>query len=130
MADTGLKSFLIYDVRLSEVEPGIVCVDYGTRIVTADLVTEIQKKVAREWRGRKVALLVKGPAITDIPAVAMALDRSPAKEMILASALVSTSNLEETIADTLLDSREAPYPTRRFDTEDEAFRWLRDYAAG
>lgn len=125
MVETGLKTFTIYDVRLTQLEPHIVCTDYGTRIVTADLIKEIHAKIAREWPGEKIALLVKGPGLMDIPAVAMALDKSDIVHLIVASALIPTSNLEEALAATLLDSRSSPYPTRLFSSEEEALPWLR-----
>jgi len=127
MVETGLKTFTVYDVRLTELEPQLVCTDYGTRIVTADLIKEIHAKIAREWPGKNVALLVKGPGLMDIPAVAMALDQSDIVHFIVASALVPTSNLEEALAATLLDSRSSPYPTRLFSTEEEAVPWLRSH---
>lgn len=61
-----MKKFTFYEVKVEEIEPGIVITDYGSQLVTPVLLADLLDRLLREWGETKIAMLTIAPSATEM----------------------------------------------------------------
>jgi hypothetical protein len=120
-----MKRAVVGDVTLIEEEPGIVTIDYGTAIATAELVQDVVDRSREDWGDRRVAVLVKANSATDLAKIGKILSAYDLSAFTIASAILTPGKLTQLIGNLFMQFQNSPFPQRQFVDLEEARDWLR-----
>jgi hypothetical protein len=120
-----MKRAVVGDVTLIEEEPGIVTIDYGTAIATAELVQDVVDRSREDWGDRRVAVLVKANSATDLAKIGKILSAYDLSAFTIASAILTPGKLTQLIGNLFMQFQNSPFPQRQFVDVVEAREWLR-----
>lgn len=120
-----MKRAVVGDVTLIEEEPGIVTIDYGTAIATAELVQDVVDRSREDWGDRRVAVLVKANSATDLAKIGKILSAYDLSAFTIASAILTPGKLTQLIGNLFMQFQNSPFPQRQFVDLEEAREWLR-----
>ncbi|MEQ9519156.1 MAG: STAS/SEC14 domain-containing protein [Parvibaculum sp.] len=121
--------FDIGGVIVTEVEPQLVVVDYGTALVTPERVRDVLDKAIEIWNGRRVTVLVKAAAAVDLRQIAAMEEESALEDFTIAVAIFLPSKVAQLLGNFFMKFRSSPYPLRQFSDEEKALAWLRSHIA-
>lgn len=125
-----MTKFTYYDVNIEEIEPGIVLNDYGSLLVTPELLALILQRVQEEWGDRRIAMLTVAPSATEVFRLTDVIKEYNKSGFICASAVLVSSRLEEDLASAVHTEELTTHPRRIFTDRREAITWLRDQLSG
>lgn len=120
-----MKRAVVGDVILTEEEPGIVCVDYGTAIVTAELVADVLDRARELWGEDRVTVLVKAASATDLAKIGEVVSEDDLEAFTIACAIMTPGKLARLIGNLFMQFQRSPYPQKLFSDPAEARAWLR-----
>ena len=121
-----MKQAVVGDVTLVEEETGIVTIDYGTAIATAELVQDVVERSQEEWGEERIAVLVKAKSATDLAKIGAVLSKHDLASFTIASAILTPGKLTHLIGNLFMQFQNSPFPQRQFVEVEEARAWLRD----
>jgi hypothetical protein len=122
---TALKQLRFYEVEIRELEPRIIEIDYGTQIITAELLEAVVEKVHKEWPDYKVAILVQAASAVDLGRVAKVVEAEKLGRTTAAVAILGHSKLAQMLGNLFMRYERSPYPNRLFTDREAAIAWLR-----
>ena len=122
---TALKQLRFYEGEIRELEPRIIEIDYGTQIITAELLEAVVGKVHKEWPDYKVAVLVRAAAAVDLGRGAKVVEEEKLARTTAAVAILGQSKLAQMLGNLFMRYERSPYPNRLFTDREAAIAWLR-----
>ena len=120
-----MKQVRVQGVLISEIEPDLLVIDYGTNLLTPDLFESVVAKLVCEWGDRPVASLVKAQAATDLARVSRVQERGELDNITLAVAILMPNAVMRVLGNLYIKMVSTGYPIRLFDGEEAAVAWLR-----
>ncbi len=124
-----MKRAVVGDVTLVEEEPGIVTIDYGTAIATAELVQDVVERSQEEWGEGRIAVLVMAKSATDLAKIGAVLSNHDLASFTIASAILTPGKLTQLIGNLFMQFQKSPFPQRQFVNVEDARAWLRAQVA-
>jgi len=120
-----MKRAEVGDVTLVEEEPGIVTIDYGTAIATAELVQDVIDRSRDLWGEGRIAVLVLAESGTDLAKIGAVVSAEDLADFTIASAIVTPGKIGQLLGNLFMKFQKSPYPQRLFTDLTEAQAWLR-----
>jgi hypothetical protein len=106
---------------------GIVCLNSKRVVRTLDETKGVIEELKRIANGKKICLLVDLSNSSETPKEIREYAASEFPKFIKAAALISDSALGKMIANLFFNFRFQPYPSKMFNSETEAKKWLRQF---
>ncbi|GAK44281.1 aldehyde ferredoxin oxidoreductase [Tepidicaulis marinus] len=125
-----MKKFTFYEVKIEEIEPGIVVTDYGSQLVTPVLLADLLDRLAREWGDTKIAMLTIAPSATEMGKFTSVVEEKNASGFIIASAVLASNQLQRELIRVVHGQKQTAHPRRIFEDKEEAIAWLREELHG
>jgi len=124
-----MKRAEVGDVTLVEDEHGIVTIDYGTAIATAELVQDVIDRSRDLWGEERIAVLVLAESATDLAKIGAVLSLEDLADFTIATAIVTPGKLGQLLGNLFMKLEKSPYPQRLFTDVVVARDWLRQQIA-
>ncbi|MBO6542931.1 MAG: STAS/SEC14 domain-containing protein [Alphaproteobacteria bacterium] len=120
-----MKSYEVGGILLTECEPQIVVVDYGTALVTPERVQDVLDKSFEVWGQDRIAVLIKASGGVDLMRIASVVEDEALADFTVAVAIYTPSKVMRLIGHLFMQFQRSPYPQQSFDDEADALAWLR-----
>lgn len=129
MSDQGDVSELqVQGVRINVVAPNIMRIDYGTVLVTADLIEDILTRTTSVWGDRPFVIMSVVYSASNLARIARVQESDRLAAVTKAIGVVTRSRVAIALGNAFQGIARTPYPIRLFRSEAEALPWLEKQA--
>ena len=111
--------------RVTLEENGIILIDFGSLMVTLELLRDVlqQHRILAPMKKSKVLMVGQAATIVDTDLIKFGA-REDVADLTSALAIVPLNKVGRVLANLFMPLQRNPYPTRAFDTVEDARDWL------